>query len=268
MTKSMELVEAVFTVVDRPFKLDVEGAGKITPDWQDWVVRTLRYFTYEVVLDDGLVQVRRDNDHVGTLAFHTVEEILQEYPDDESFRVRSPVPWVGDVLGYVSYADGDRDATLDSDDRHFLFARSLGTICVGPVIDVINDEVHQPLEEVRFPLSDAMARSGGFRDALISDDQAYLDLMNAELNERARAIGITTPIYVAKRDHIRCLKNTTPFYFAGISDPKGPAILDRDGKRIQRPERILDRELVGFWHYDYTWEADLKSLGIFSVTRR
>lgn len=264
MTESMELIEAVFTVVDRPFKLAGEGAGKITLEWQDWLVRTLRYFKYDVELDDGLVQVRRDNDHVGTLAFQTVEETIQTYPDYESFRVRSPVPWVGDVLGYVSYADGRRGDSWESRERHIRFARSLGNICVGPVIDLINDEVHHPLEEVRFPLSDAMAEAGGFRDALISYDQAYLDLMKAELNERARAVGITTPIHASERNEIRFLKNTTPFYFAGISNPKGLAILDRDGKRIQRPEVILDRELVGFWHYDYDWVDDLKSLGAFS----
>jgi hypothetical protein len=262
MSSAPEHVEVLYTVVDRPFRLRDETA-RITRDWQEWLVRELRGNAFDVTVDAGMVRVSRRGNDLGILGLRRCVDVEGELAEREWLDERSPVPWVGEVLGYVAYAEAPRDRAPASRDEHESLALWLGHLAVGPVFDFVTEDVHQPLVEKTFSLLDTTMDYGGFRDAMISFDQEYMDMMAAKINDRLRAIGISTTVVAVDREYASW-SSATPFSFLDNEAPGGPVIVDLEGKRIGKPDPILKKERIGFWVHDHTFYERIKSLGFFA----
>lgn len=188
MTTTMGCVDLIPTVVDRPFHLQWEGA-RINADWKAWLLEELRVAKYQVAEADGLTRVAIDNRWVCSLAFPSDSDIVVSH--DVASWPAPPCPWASRVLGYIecgvvrSASPGPRE----SDVRQVI--ASLGYLTLGPVVDaVLGEPVLQPLERVQVPLVDTTTLRHGFRDAMVSYDDAYLRMVQAQINERLQEIGI------------------------------------------------------------------------------
>lgn len=265
MTSELQFVEVLFTVVDRPFRLIWDATEKIAPGWEDWLVRELRAHTYDVEFDGDLVRVLDDAQRMATLAFRSVAEMASKYGDEPWFQERSPCPWVGRVLGYVEYAAAPTRGDWESRHTRRAFAGWLGHLAIGPVIDLVYDgEVHQPLEESQFPLSHCLKATHGFHDGVISVEEAYMTMIETEINDRIRKIGIGSRVFAATGGELLDLDKHTAFAFNYAVHPEHDPIVDLQGKRIRRPEELLEKEFISLWTYDLDLKDKIQSIGIYS----
>lgn len=249
MTNGLVAVQLYFTVVDRPFRLACDRE-RISPNWQDWLVRELRALRYDLQVDEGRVRVFKESNEVGRLAFRSVDDIAKERGDEDWFYERSPCPWVGGVMGYVEFQQADLPRKFPFIEWAGDLAGRLGYLCVGPVIDLYTGaQVHQPLEEKQYPLTHCLEPRRGFYNAVISEDEKYMTMIETEINDRLRKIGIASRVYAASHPPLD-LDRYTAFYFGYAISPKTDPIVDLQGKPIRRPWNLLSKEFIGLWNYE------------------
>lgn len=261
MTKSLSYARLHFAVVDRELRF-VCDHERITPNWREWIVSGLRALTYDIEVDDGLVRVFRQSHQIARLAFRSVEEIASEYGDEDWFHARSPCPLVGSVLGYVEFEPADVPSEHQSQHWPGRLAGLLGDRTAGPAVDhFCSEDVLQPLVERKFPLAHCLYAQGGFNQGLISTEEPYMTMIETEINDRMRRLGIGSRVHAGCGYLVPDYDKYTPFVFNFAWHPKDSPIVDLQGKRIRRPEDLLANEVIGLWTYNDDFEDKVRFIG-------
>src|SRR6266540_488604 len=164
-----------------------------TGDWKDWLLNELAYRTFDVSSNGD---VATTGIRLGTLSFHSVDEIHAAFCDRPWFNVQATCPWVTGALGFVSwdnYTALPREETLS-------LPQSLVEIGWGRVVHF--EAVRDPLVRFAFPLVECTWQFGGFArgESFLSLEDRFLDDIASRINAMLPRLGVLSRVSAADRE--------------------------------------------------------------------